>query len=86
MATVYAAELRAIEMAREIIKEKFLQGQWKHRMTNGVVILTDNQAALRAIQNPKMPSGQIYLEGTIRLLQWCANEGNQVELRWDPCT
>jgi ribonuclease HI len=84
MATVYAAELRAIEMALEVIKETFLDDQQRHRLANGAAIFTDNQAALRAIQNPRMPSGQTYLEGSIQLLQWYADKGIQVELRWIP--
>jgi Ribonuclease HI len=83
MATVYAAELRAIEMALEIIKERFLDDQQRHRLVYGAVIFTDNQAALRAIQNPKMPSGQIYLEGCLRILEWCAGK-IQIEIRWVP--
>lgn len=81
MATVYAAELRAVEMALEIIKDK---GGEIDKLANGAVIFTDNQAALRAIQNPKMPSGQVYLEGCLRLLEWCAKKEIQVELRWIP--
>ncbi|KAJ5458797.1 hypothetical protein N7530_010741 [Penicillium desertorum] len=80
-ATVYAAELRAIEMALEIIKEISLSDQ-QQRLANGAVIFTDNQAALRAIQNPRMPSGQVFLEGCLCLLEWC--KGIQVEIRWIP--
>ncbi|KAJ5393043.1 hypothetical protein N7465_012017 [Penicillium sp. CMV-2018d] len=83
MATVYAAELRAVEMALEIIKDMIIDQQW-NRLANGAAIFTDNQAALRAIQNPKMPSGQVYLEGCLRLLEWCAKKEIQVELRWIP--
>lgn len=85
-ATVYAAELRAIVMALEVTKERFIDGQWQDRLAErGAVILTDNQAALRVIQNPRMPSGQVYLEGCLRLLEWCSRENKiQVELRWIP--
>ncbi|KUM55612.1 hypothetical protein ACN42_g11637 [Penicillium freii] len=86
-ATVYAAELRAIEMALEIIKEKSTNdnNSWRDRLAErGATIFTDNQAALRAIRNPRMPSGQVYLEGCLRLLEWSDNEGIQVELRWIP--
>ncbi|KAJ5827899.1 hypothetical protein N7447_004662 [Penicillium robsamsonii] len=79
MATIYAAELRAIELALETITEILNDDQ--QRLANGAVIFTDNQAALRAIQNPKMPSSQIYLEGCLRLLEWCAGK-IQVELHW----
>ncbi|KAG0158785.1 hypothetical protein PDIDSM_6304 [Penicillium digitatum] len=84
-ATVYAAELRAIEMALEVIKERFNDdNEWRDCLAkSGVVIFTDNQATLRAIQNPRMPSGQVYLEGCLRLLEWC-NDKIQVELRWVP--
>ncbi|QQK42055.1 reverse transcriptase [Penicillium digitatum] len=62
-ATVYAAELRAIEMALEVIKERFNDdNEWRDCLAkSGVVIFTDNQATLRAIQNPRMPSGQVEL-------------------------
>ncbi|KAJ5159350.1 uncharacterized protein N7500_009001 [Penicillium coprophilum] len=58
---VYAAKLRAIEMALEVIKEKCndKDNQWKDCLVeSGAVIFTDNQVALKAIQNPQMPSGQ----------------------------
>ncbi|KAJ5159355.1 reverse transcriptase [Penicillium coprophilum] len=85
-ATVYAAELRAIEIALETIKERFSDGQWQERlMEKGAVIFTDNQAVLKAIRNPRMPSGQVYLEGCLRLLEWCSTQNKiQVELRWIP--
>ncbi|QQK44597.1 Reverse transcriptase, putative [Penicillium digitatum] len=85
-ATVYAAELRAIEMALEVIQYQFTSNDdWRERLAErGAVIFTDNQAALKAIQTPKMPSGQVYLEGSLRLLDWCSKSKIQVELRWIP--
>ncbi|KAJ5566471.1 hypothetical protein N7535_008109 [Penicillium sp. DV-2018c] len=56
-------------------------GQWQQSIKQGAVTFTDNQAALRAIQNPRMPSGQGHLEGCLGLLEWCTSEGIQVELR-----
>ncbi|KAJ5159354.1 zinc knuckle domain protein [Penicillium coprophilum] len=87
--TVYAAELRAIEMALEVIEERSRSNdennQWKECLVeSGAVIFTDNQAALKAIENPRMPSGQIYLEGCLQSLERLTNQGVQVELRWIP--
>ncbi|QQK42176.1 reverse transcriptase [Penicillium digitatum] len=69
-ATVYAAELRAIEMALEVIKERFNDdNEWRDCLAkSGVVIFTDNQATLRAIQNPRMPSGQGLRKATTSVL------------------
>ncbi|EKV14892.1 Reverse transcriptase, putative [Penicillium digitatum PHI26] len=85
-ATVYAAELHAIEMALEVIQYQFTSNDdWRERLAErGAVIFTDNQAALKAIKNPKMPSGQVYLEGSLRVLDWCSKSKIQVELRWIP--
>ncbi|KAG0157076.1 hypothetical protein PDIDSM_4260 [Penicillium digitatum] len=54
-ATVYAAELRAIEMALEVIQYQFTSNDdWRERLAErGAVIFTDNQAALKAIQTPQ---------------------------------
>jgi ribonuclease HI len=75
VSTVYSAELRGTEMALEMAEE--LEGD---RTQNGVVIFSDSQAALKALLRPRMPSGQVYLEGCIQRLQHLPN----VEFRWIP--
>jgi ribonuclease HI len=76
--TVYSAELRAIEMATDLIQE-LQYGRTRH-----ATIFSDSQAALQALLRPRMPSGQIYLRGCIQNLQSLKNQGIQVELRWIP--
>ncbi|KAJ5901429.1 reverse transcriptase [Penicillium tannophilum] len=65
--TVYSAELRAIEMATELVQEH----------ARHAVIFSDSQAALQALLRPRMPSGQIYLRGSIENLQKLAQQGIQ---------
>ncbi|KAJ5809035.1 reverse transcriptase [Penicillium pulvis] len=72
--TVYSAELRAIEMATELVQEH----------AQHAVIFSDSQAALQALLRPRMPSGQVYLRGAIENLQKLAEQDIQVELRWIP--
>ncbi|KAJ5552062.1 reverse transcriptase [Penicillium frequentans] len=72
--TVYSAELRAIEMATELVQEH----------TQHAVIFSDSQAALRALLRPRMPSGQVYLRGCLENLQKLADQGVKTELRWIP--
>jgi ribonuclease HI len=76
--TVYAAELRGIEMALGSM------ALGTTRVKNGIVIFVDSQAALKALRQPRMPSGQIYLEGCLGLIRRHAANGIQTELRWIP--
>ncbi|OQD72542.1 hypothetical protein PENANT_c238G09961, partial [Penicillium antarcticum] len=50
--TVYAAELRAIEMALEMVLES--TEPWAKQAKNGIVIFVDSQAALKALRRPGM--------------------------------
>lgn len=80
--TVYSAELRAIEMALELVL-----GGDESRLTrakNGLVIFADSQAALKALRRPRIPSGQVYLVGCLDFIHQLANKGIQTELRWIP--
>ncbi|KAJ5660660.1 reverse transcriptase [Penicillium longicatenatum] len=77
--TVYSAELRAVEMALEMVQE--LQDD---RIQQGVVVFSDSQAALQALVRPRMPSGQVYLRGCIQSLQQLNDQGIHVEFRWIP--
>ncbi|KAJ5227661.1 hypothetical protein N7489_008369 [Penicillium chrysogenum] len=58
--TVYAAELRAIEMALALV---LLSTEPRTvPAKNRLVIFADSQAALKALSRPRMPSGQVYLK------------------------
>jgi hypothetical protein len=60
--TVYAVELKGIEMA--------LAWLWLQRGTPGsAMILTDNQAAIQACSSPRWSSGQHILHGIVRHLE-----------------
>ncbi|GFF96867.1 hypothetical protein IFM47457_11104 [Aspergillus lentulus] len=73
--TVYAAELQGIFLALIIIiRRRICQA----------VVFTDNQAALRAIQNPGRQSGQYLLEAVIAALEKAREEGLTVRFRWIP--
>jgi ribonuclease HI len=76
--TVYAAELRGIEMALGST------APWVTCVKNGLVIFTDSQAALKALRQPRIPSGQVYLEGCLDLIRQHAANGIRTELRWIP--
>lgn len=80
--TVYAAELRGIEMALNSTMDS--TEQWAAQAKNGLVIFADSQAALKALRQPRMPSGQIYLEGCLDLIRRHEANGNRTELRWIP--
>lgn len=80
--TVYAAELRAIEMALESVLSS--TEPWVGQAKNGLVIFADSQAALKALRRPRMPSGQVYLAGCLDLIHQLAERGIATELRWIP--
>ncbi|KAJ5117510.1 zinc knuckle domain protein [Penicillium atrosanguineum] len=80
--TVYAAELRAIEMALALVLES--TEPWAEQAKNGLVIFADSQAALKALRRPRMPSGQVYLAGCLELIRQLSDKGIRTELRWIP--
>ncbi|KAJ5337518.1 hypothetical protein MYU51_020339 [Penicillium brevicompactum] len=79
--TVYAAELRTIEMALESILTS--NEPWTRQAKNGLVIFADSQAALKALRRPRMPSGQVYMAGCLDLIHQFAERGIRTELRWN---
>ncbi|KAF4248432.1 hypothetical protein CNMCM8980_005985 [Aspergillus fumigatiaffinis] len=74
-ATVYAAELQGILLALIII----LRRQIQH-----AIIFTDNQAALRALQNPGRQSGQYILETILLALERARQHKLIIRFRWIP--
>ena len=64
--TVYAAGLRGIEMALNLTLDS--TSPWVTQAKNGLVIFADSQAVLKALRQPRMPSGQVYLEGCLDLI------------------
>jgi ribonuclease HI len=77
---VYAAELRGIELAFQLALDR-------HETTHthgGCVIFTDNQAAIRAVADPRCPSGQYILAETIHTLDKLRDQGWEVRLQWIP--
>lgn len=74
-ATVYAAELQGILLALVIV----LRRQIQHAM-----VFTDNQAALRAIQNPSRQSGQYILETVLAAIDRAHTSKLTISFRWIP--
>jgi ribonuclease HI len=85
---VYVAELSGIEMA----SAKFVNGRDNQRPTK-MVIFSDSQAAIRAVQTPKRSSGQFVLSAiynhvralrSLQQLQTPTLDTIPIEIRWIP--
>ena len=74
--TVYAAKLAGIELALQIAQE--LEG------CNRITIFTDNQAAIQAIINPKITSGQYITSRAVNEMHRARRKGITPILHWIP--
>jgi ribonuclease HI len=86
--TVFAAELSGIEMAlaRAISDNKAntsIIGS-KRKMAREVIILSDSQAAIQAVQNPQRPSGQYVLKLLYSHVRTLQSQSTNITLRWIP--
>jgi ribonuclease HI len=86
--TVYAAELSGIEMAlaRTISDNKAntnIIGS-KRNTAREVIILSDSQAAIQAVQNPQRPSGQYVLRLLYDHVRTLRSQSTNITLRWIP--
>jgi ribonuclease HI len=79
--TVYAGESRGIELALRAVLYYYglNENKWQH-----IVIFTDSQAALKTLCNPRMVSGQSFIQQSLNLLVECEQEGIDVRFYWIP--
>ena len=73
--TVYAAELRGILSALEIVYKKDYRA---------VIVFTDNQAAIRSVANPDSQSGQYILLQILWMIENMRRKGIEPEFHWVP--
>jgi ribonuclease HI len=81
--TVYAAELSGIEMALA----KTRKDNEGHRQAREVIIFSDSQAAIQAVQNPQRPSGQYVLAliyNHVRAIRSQTQGPTNITIRWIP--
>ena len=82
--TVYAAELQGILMALQIAYTETTQNPvLRHKE---IVIFTNNQAAIRSVQDPRWQSGQYILWQIINILGdiWEKAPEMKVRISWIP--
>jgi ribonuclease HI len=73
-------------MALAMVKRVIQTGasRWKERATKGIHIFSDSQAGLKALINPWMVSGQVFLKACLKLERWCYEAGFHVVFHWIP--
>jgi ribonuclease HI len=81
-----AAELKGMLMALGMVKRVVQAGasRWKERAARGIHIFSDSQAEIKALINPWMVSGQVFLKACLELEGWCREAGFHVVFRWNP--
>ncbi|OQD91721.1 hypothetical protein PENSOL_c049G05847, partial [Penicillium solitum] len=82
--TVYAAELSGIEMVLAATAAK--NNNTEQVKAREVIIFSDSQAAIQAVQNPQRPSGQYVLThiyAHVRAIR-SQNQPTKVTIRWIP--
>ena len=79
-ATVYAAELKGIELAFQIINQITIA----INIPKKCHVFSDNQAGIRAMTNPGRPSGQHILISAIRALDELRSQGWEIQIKWIP--
>ncbi|OQE07892.1 hypothetical protein PENFLA_c153G01015 [Penicillium flavigenum] len=85
--TVYAAELSGIEMAlAQAKRENEGQNEIEQQQAREVIIFSDSQAAIQAVQNPQRPSGQYVLThiyNHVRAIR-SRDQPTNITIRWIP--
>jgi ribonuclease HI len=85
--TVYAAELSGIEIALAKTKKESTEIDLNGQPTaREVIIFSDSQAAIQALQNPQRPSGQYVLRqiyNHVRAIR-SQNQPTNITIRWIP--
>jgi ribonuclease HI len=79
--TVYAAELSGIEMALDRAIRDNKETPAKARE---VILFSDSQAAIQAVQNPQRPSGQYVLKLLYFHVRTLRSQSTNITLRWIP--
>ena len=82
--TVYAAELRGIEMALAQIYKSIDPATQCPDQTRIGIIFTDNQAAIQACAAPRRSSGQYILHQISQLAARLRGHGWNIQLQWLP--
>jgi hypothetical protein len=72
----------ALAMVKRMIQAD--ANRWRERAARGIHIFSDSQAGLKALINPRMVSGQVFLKACLELEGWCREAGFHVIFHWIP--